>query len=1204
MTRLTRIVSLLACWAALCFVATRSFAADTDVVVLSDQPALILSATQSWGEMGINTSVHERGKAGLPLRIGGKSYAIGIGHHANGTITVLLEGCYTSFDAEVGLQPWGAGGSVVFRVLVDGQCRFDSGVMKMSDAPKPVHVSLEGAEELRLEVTDSGDGIICDMANWADARLTRKPSAQLPPRADIAPFARVVTSDPTRMTGTTAKRTEEFPAEDLFLENEVRPAADGSYTVPAWTNSDGCIGLRWHELRTPRELALQFATPPALEKIQLQYWEGESPWQGAWNTLPATANKVDDRVVWQIAPKTILKGTQKIRWIFPASAAPVVVKAFSATTAWPWKTADIRIESGKQGRVEIYNGHFINAPREIRLDSRAPLRVKVGYSRPQAVKVDRTVLLFTLPEGAFAVAIEDVLANDAVNVPHAKLFVTRDPAPVTLADYLKRTSGRKTVLEKVCEMPDQTFAQAMAVTHNPIQNLGPMMVSLACDNRKFNAHRNGAISFIPGDRADGKYPNLAFTAESLVPLYNNKSLNYRQLLPRFGSGKNEGVERHLDGGWLPRPVISMKDNGVVYSQRTYVAPMDRQSPEGAPSWFRERAVCVAEFAIENPQSHEVAASLSLALPQRGKDEVQANFEPVEKGFCVTQGDRLVGLFVTGAVAPLTTKIESGQLIVSGQLPPGKSARLVVYLPAWKLNPSEHGVLLGGRNWIDETDAYWNQVLAPATRIELPDALLSNIIRASQVHCLLAARNEERGSRVAAWVGSDRYPALDSEAHAPIRGMDMTGCTDFARRSLDYFIHRYNKQGFLTTGYTIVGTGEHLWTLAEYFERSGDVAWFRQIAPEFARVCQWVIDQRAKTKKLDGRGEKVPEYGLMPPGVSADWNRYAYRFFNEAQYCAGVESAARALSKINHPNAASLLTDARQYRQDILRAYRWTQARSPVIPLSNGAWLPYYPSLLDCFGNIDGFLPGEDGNRSWAYSIDLGPHHLAATEVFDPRSDETTWQIEHLEDVQFLRSGMGDYAEEKNRADFFNFGGFAKVQPYYGRNAEIHAMRDDVKPFLRSYFNSIAAMVSEENLSLWEHFHNLGGWNKTHETGWFLCQTRLMLVQERSDELWLAPFVTDNWLKDGLTVAVSNAPTQFGSVSYRLTSHVKNSVIAAHIEPPKRSAPKAIVLRLRHPDGKPMRAVTVNGKRHTGFDPKRETITLPAGTKPLDVRAKY
>ena len=45
-------------------------------------------------------------------------------------------------------------------------------------------------------------------------------------------------------------------------------------------------------------------------------------------------------------------------------------------------------------------------------------------------------------------------------------------------------------------------------------------------------------------------------------------------------------------------------------------------------------------------------------------------------------------------------------------------------------------------------------------------------------------------------------------------------------------------------------------------------------------------------------------------------------------------------------------------------------------------------------------------------------------------------------------------------------------------------------------------------------HYTAGWNKTHETGWFLRQSRVMLVMDRGDELWLVPSATSAWLKDG------------------------------------------------------------------------------------------
>jgi hypothetical protein len=339
-------------------------------------------------------------------------------------------------------------------------------------------------------------------------------------------------------------------------------------------------------------------------------------------------------------------------------------------------------------------------------------------------------------------------------------------------------------------------------------------------------------------------------------------------------------------------------------------------------------------------------------------------------------------------------------------------------------------------------------------------------------------------------------------------------------------------------------------------------------------------------------------------VTADWNRYAYRFFNDAQYCAGLEAAARVLADVGHPAAPALLEDAKQYRGDLLRAYRWTQARSPVVRLDNGTWVPDGPAILDCFGRTEDFLPGEDGNRNWCYGIEAGAHHLAATGILDPAGEEVAWMADYLEDVQFLRSGMGDYPEEKNRKDVFDFGGFGKLQPYYVRIAEVYALRDDVKPFVRSYFNTIPTLLSRENLSFWEHFNNTGGWNKTHETGWFLCQSRLMLVMERGDALWLAPMVTNHWMKDGMKVAVRNAPTRFGKVSYAITSAAGAGHIDAVIEPHGQLSARRIVIRLRHPDGKPMRAVTVGGKPHKDFDPQKETVTLAPPAGPITVRAQY
>ena len=114
----------------------------------------------------------------------------------------------------------------------------------------------------------------------------------------------------------------------------------------------------------------------------------------------------------------------------------------------------------------------------------------------------------------------------------------------------------------------------------------------------------------------------------------------------------------------------------------------------------------------------------------------------------------------------------------------------------------------------------------------------------------------------------------------------------------------------------------------------------------------------------------------------------------------------------------------------------------------------------------------------------------------------------------------------------------------------------------------------------------------------------MFATERGDDLWLASMITDRWLEDGKTVEVRNLPTRFGPVAYKIVSHVKDGYVEASVESPMRNPPKHVVIRIRHPEGKPMKSVTVDGKPHTDFDPVAETVLLTPAAATQKVRVVY
>ena len=116
-----------------------------------------------------------------PLRLGRRRFAKGIGTHAPSEIVYALEGRYARFAATVGGGE--EGGTVVFQVFGDGKLLADSGVMRGLRETKTIDVPMTGVRQLRLVVTEGGDGYYNDVANWAGARLLKTEAVAPQPHA-------------------------------------------------------------------------------------------------------------------------------------------------------------------------------------------------------------------------------------------------------------------------------------------------------------------------------------------------------------------------------------------------------------------------------------------------------------------------------------------------------------------------------------------------------------------------------------------------------------------------------------------------------------------------------------------------------------------------------------------------------------------------------------------------------------------------------------------------------------------------------------------------------------------------------------------------------------------------------------------------------------------------------------------------------------
>ena len=138
---------------------------------LSSQPWT--AASNGWGPVERDmSSGGSGGNDGKPLTLAGRVYAHGFGAHANSSMTFNLGGQCGAFTSDIGIDDEvGDHGSVVFQVYGDGTKLYDSGTLTGASATRTLNVSVAGVKELKLVVTDSGNGNVNDHSDWAEPTL-------------------------------------------------------------------------------------------------------------------------------------------------------------------------------------------------------------------------------------------------------------------------------------------------------------------------------------------------------------------------------------------------------------------------------------------------------------------------------------------------------------------------------------------------------------------------------------------------------------------------------------------------------------------------------------------------------------------------------------------------------------------------------------------------------------------------------------------------------------------------------------------------------------------------------------------------------------------------------------------------------------------------------------------------------------------------
>ncbi len=867
-----------------------------------------------------------------------------------------------------------------------------------------------------------------------------------------------------------------------------------------------------------------------------------------------------------------------------------------AHIAIEWKAAPpdaaIEIERGSirrgdiaRGKGQFRDGRFSGSAGE-------PVRLELLIDADgSAFGADPTVVRIHGCEHPFAFMTRDVFALAPILIPAYGVAVTtvNDTRSYSEIRDAIAAKGLLSNLQRIEMEPEESFDEA---AKNTRELHCPIWMGISRDVRIFEfglRHAMHVTDYIqPRFHGNDYYRYHGTDSDYLA------GERYGFVAGRGWGAAADTTWQHLDQGALPILHLARNDGDVRYEMTTYVTlernPLKAENVKGT-HYLVADGLC-HEYAFTEEQKKRYQ---EMRVGELSRDEetvircriVAINTAKVPRYVWFKAVHPLLGAGYMNQPAyiqdPLTgfgKKKDTGlvfgisklddqpipQSEIAVLVQPGKSCVMEFTVPHRPVS-EERARALASRSFdagLEECRAFWKSKLNAAGSIEVPEPRITEMVKAGLLQLDLATYGNEPDK--ALLMSSGIYSAQAGEVWENAVFYDSLGLHDLARRALQFFLEKQQENGFIQnfSGY-MLETGCVLLAFAEHFRYTRDDAFAASVARQVVKACQYVLDGLARNRREELRGKG---YGLIEGRVADPVDEERIFMLNAFAY-SGLLGAADLLQKTDTKFAQRVREQANQLKGDLRTAFFDALAGGPVIPLADGTWAPTVAPWAGPSGPKCLFL---DGKQWWTHGSMtvrddiLGPIHLLSNEVIDPKEQAATFLLNYSNELMFSRN-------------------VASSQPYFVQHPFVHLRRDEVKPFLKAYYNAFAAQCDRQIYTWWEHFFHVSP-HKTHETAGFLMQTRHMLWMEEGQTLKLLRGIPRAWLKHGKRIELRNVASHFGHFSLTAVSDIELGRIEAQVTFDPKRQPSQVQIRLPHPLGQ--RPTSVQGGR---YDPAREAVTL-------------
>lgn len=424
-------------------------------------------------------------------------------------------------------------------------------------------------------------------------------------------------------------------------------------------------------------------------------------------------------------------------------------------------------------------------------------------------------------------------------------------------------------------------------------------------------------------------------------------------------------------------------------------------------------------------------------------------------------------------------------------------------------------------------AFWNRILAEGMQINLPEQKPVDTFYTSLIYDLIA--RDHIGADYIQTVNKLHYHEFYLRDGADIvHSYDVTGYPEIAKQDLAFFAKSQKPDGnFLSQPQQYDGWGEAVWGYSQHYRITHDKAFAEWALPQIARAVEWLKQARAADPLHIMPASDVRDNEFVPGHLTG------YNFLA----LSGLKLAIQMATETGHADLAQTWqAEYDDYRKAFFKVLD-ERTQADRTQTDNG----YIPPALD----------GQKGGYDWGNLLAVVPE--PTLDPHDPRVTATlkTTQAKYAE-------GIMTYANGEFLHHYLTI-----------KNTMTEVIRGDAADQEQAVNELYALLLHTSSTQAGFEFAILPWGDRNFQDnlaphGWFAAEyrtlLRTMLVREEADQLHLLSVVSPDWVGQGKTIAVTNAPTNFGPVDFKLEQPAADEAVL-HLEPHFISAPSKIVIHL-------------------------------------------